>query len=591
MNSNSPFNLFQIDPRMDINQSKLSDGANRKNKEESQNEHNTSYILTLRKKKYQKELYLKRKLEFIASNKNYYETQEKIEYTYEDFFNGKIYNDLKNSYIKNDEKKTADIIYSMTQALINIQIDHIFSKKLFPDDDSSLNTNGELNNKDNLPILITEICFNTKKGTIFQYGFDLILNFSYISNTFCRKITNEKNINKIFNRLIYFYPLFAIINNSDSNIEEESQKKDESYYFGSIIIKLLGNLFVSSNSHEAFEVNNFYSKIFLLLSVFDLDYKNKERIAIRYEYLDTLLWLANIIIEFVEGIALKYSDIILNIIPNLLDIIRAFYYTEETEILNRIIYFIESISYIRDDLIIKIVESKGIANLINLFGYLFTTDKNSGETVLTSEIINKIISIFINIFTLDSKYLQNIDYSQFALVIERLLSLYRLHHSNHFDIQSSLINLLSNLACFNDIEGIVNKILLNNNIIKYLFNYYNKYHLSEVLWFLDNMAEKQLKKVRDYILNMGGFEIIKNTICNYNEDNKNIIEKSIGILYKIIEAEKAFNIRLLFEKLYQNSIPEKIKDFYLNVNYSPEFEVKIKSIIKDFETYEKSLDN
>ena len=479
----------------------------------------------------------------MTSKKNYYETREIIAYTSEDFFNGKIYNDLKNSYIKNDEKKTTDTIYSMSQALSYIQIDYIFSNKLFPDDDSSLNTNDESNNKDNLPCLITEICLNTKIGTIFQYGFNIILNFSYISNNFCRKITNEKNINKIINQLIYFYPFFAIINNSDADIEEEGQKKDESYFFGSQILKLLGNLFVSSNSYEAFEINNFYSKIFLLLSMFDLDYKNKEKIAIRYEYLDALLWLVNMIIESVEGIVLKHSESILNIISNLLDIIRAFYYTEETEILNRIIFLIEYISYIRDDFLIKIVESKGIGNLINLFGYLFTTDKNSGETVLTSDIINKIISIFINIFTLDSVYLQNIDYSQFALVIERLLSLYRLHHSNHFDIQSSLIKLLSNLACFNDIDGIVNKILLNNNIIKYLFNYYNKYHLSEILWFLDNMAEKQLKKVRDYILNMGGFEIVKNSICNYNEDNKNLIEKSIGALYKISEAEKAFNIR------------------------------------------------
>ena len=112
----------------------------------------------------------------------------------------------------------------------------------------------------------------------------------------------------------------------------------------------------------------------------------------------------------VDNIYIYYSNNINIIIPNLLDIIRAFYYTEETEILNRIIYLIEYLSDINDELIIKIVESKGINNLINLFGYLFVSNKNSGEIILTTEIILKIINIFVNIFTLDSKYLQNFDY-------------------------------------------------------------------------------------------------------------------------------------------------------------------------------------
>ena len=72
---------------------------------------------------------------------------------------------------------------------------------------------------------------------------------------------------------------------------------------------------------------------------------------------------------------------------------------------------------------------------------------------------------------------------------------------------------MSNLACFNDIDEIVYRILMNNCIIKYLFNYYNKHHLSEKLLFIENITIKQLKRIRDNILNMGGFEIIKNNIC------------------------------------------------------------------------------
>lgn len=594
MNKKDFENFFQDNEKSEHNNDifQLNNRPNKQNEEESLKDHALSYKLTLRKQKIQKTLYLKRNIEFKKLQNNYYEELEKIEYTQDDFFNEKIYNDLKDSYLKKDEKKIRNIIYSITLLLNDIKLDIIFFNKMFLKDNSSLNKEGDSINKENLLFLILEIGFNTQEKAIFNFCCNLILNFSYISDDFCKQIITEKNIEEIFNKLIYFYPLFAESKkiNNHCDILEEQTKKNESYYFGNQILKILGNLFISSKTFEAFEANNYYNKIFFLLSTFDLDYENKENISFRYEYLDTLIWLVDMILILVDNIYIYYSNNINNIIPNLLDIIRAFYYTEETEILNRIIYLIEYLSYINDELIIKIVESKGINNLINLFGYLFVSDKNSGEIILTAEIILKIINIFSNIFTLDSKYLKNFDYSQFALVLERLISLYKMHHINHFDIQSGLLGLLSNLACFNDIDEIVYRILMNNNIIKYLFNYYNKYHLSDILLFIENITIKQLKRIRDNILNMGGFEIIKNNICNYNEDNKDILEKCIKILYKIIEGEKAFNIRLLFEKLYNTPIPDKIKDIASNVDLSIESENIIKSIVKDFEIYEKSLD-
>ena len=594
MNKKDFENFFQDNEKSEHNNDifQLNNRPNKQNEEESLKDHALSYKLTLRKQKIQKTLYLKRNIEFKKLQNNYYEELEKIEYTQDDFFNEKIYNDLKDSYLKKDEKKIRNIIYSMTLLLNDIKLDIIFFNKMFLKDNSSINKEGDSINKENLLFLILEIGFNTQEKAIFNFCCNLILNFSYISDDFCKQIITEKNIEEIFNKLIYFYPLFAESKkiNNHCDILEEQTKKNESYYFGNQILKILGNLFISSKTFEAFEANNYYNKIFFLLSTFDLDYENKENISFRYEYLDTLIWLVDMILILVDNIYIYYSNNINNIIPNLLDIIRAFYYTEETEILNRIIYLIEYLSYINDELIIKIVESKGINNLINLFGYLFVSDKNSGEIILTAEIILKIINIFSNIFTLESKYLKNFDYSQFALVLERLISLYKMHHINHFDIQSGLLGLLSNLACFNDIDEIVYRILMNNNIIKYLFNYYNKYHLSDILLFIENITIKQLKRIRDNILNMGGFEIIKNNICNYNEDNKDILEKCIKILYKIIEGEKAFNIRLLFEKLYNTPIPDKIKDIASNVDLSIESENIIKSIVKDFEIYEKSLD-
>ena len=517
MNKKDFENFFQDNEKSEHNNDifQLNNRPNKQNEEESLKDHALSYKLTLRKQKIQKTLYLKRNIEFKKLQNNYYEELEKIEYTQDDFFNEKIYNDLKDSYLKKDEKKIRNIIYSMTLLLNDIKLDITFFNKMFLKDNSSLNKEGDSINKENLLFLILEIGFNTQEKAIFNFCCNLILNFSYISDDFCKQIITEKNIEEIFNKLIYFYPLFAESKkiNNHCDILEEQTKKNESYYFGNQILKILGNLFISSKTFEAFEANNYYNKIFFLLSTFDLDYENKENISFRYEYLDTLIWLVDMILILVDNIYIYYSNNINNIIPNLLDIIRAFYYTEETEILNRIIYLIEYLSYINDELIIKIVESKGINNLINLFGYLFVSDKNSGEIILTAEIILKIINIFSNIFTLDSKYLKNFDYSQFALVLERLISLYKMHHINHFDIQSGLLGLLSNLACFNDIDEIVYRILMNNNIIKYLFNYYNKYHLSDILLFIENITIKQLKRIRDNILNMGGFEIIKNNIC------------------------------------------------------------------------------
>ena len=242
-------------------------------------------------------------------------------------------------------------------------------------------------------------------------------------------------------------------------------------------------------------------------------------------------------------------------------------------------------------MILKIVDSEGIKNITNLFGYLFNNGQNDDEIILTPEITLQILYIFINIFELDSKYLYNIDYSEFAVVLKELFSIYKMHHSNHYDIQSNLLILLSNLACFDDIEEIIIKILMNNNIIKYVFNYYNKYHKLDVLIFMDNIMIKQHKKVRDFILNMGGFEIIKNNICIYNGDCINLIEKSITVLYNLIKAEKAFNIRLLFEKLYKTSIPDKLKEIDSNIDLTKEKEILIKSIISDCEIYEKSLED
>ena len=139
------------------------------------------------------------------------------------------------------------------------------------------------------------------------------------------------------------------------------------------------------------------------------------------------------------------------------------YFTQEIDLLDRILEILEILSATNYDFAAQIVDAQGIQILTNLFGYLFSYNKESIEEItLNSEAICKILNIFINIFCLESKYLEYFDdYSSFALVIEKLISLYKLHAKNHFEIQIKLVKLMANLACFSDIEPIITKFITN----------------------------------------------------------------------------------------------------------------------------------
>jgi hypothetical protein len=78
---------------------------------------------------------------------------------------------------------------------------------------------------------------------------------------------------------------------------------------------------------------------------------------------------------------------------------------------------------------------------------------------------------------------------------------------------------------------------------------------------------------------------------------------SIKALYQLIKNEKAYDIRGLFDELYNTSIPEKIKAmFYDNKvnnendsdklveNKDENIPNMLQSLITDFEKYEKSLE-
>ena len=116
--------------------------------------------------------------------------------------------------------------------------------------------------------------------------------------------------------------------------------------------------------------------------------------------------------------------------------------------------------------------------------------------------------------------------------------------------------------------------------------------------------EKQSKNVRDFLLENVAFDIFKNNICN-NNNNKNIkITKiSIKALYQLIKSEKSDNIKLLFEKIYNTAIPDKIKELVNDKSKNSDIDNEtfidkidenipdiFDSLIHDFEEHEKSLD-
>jgi hypothetical protein len=307
--------------------------------------------------------------------------------------------------------------------------------------------------------------------------------------------------------------------------------------------------------------------------------------------MDTLIWLIYIFLKRVKDIEVNYKDKIIKIFPNLLNGIKALYFTQEIELLEKIIEIINQIIEMNTAFLKNFVELDIINILSLLFGYLFTSDKNGSEIKLNNDIIDKILALYIDIFTVEQKYVENIDLSHFAFVYEKLLDKFKMNHINNYCIQDELVQLLSNLACFKDIEQIIQNFMMNNKIITIIFKYYYEYHKLKTLSFICNAMANQLKGVRDSIINLGGLDIIIKNICNYDGNSKEVIASSIEILYKLIEAENLFNVNLLLEKLYKTSVPDKIKALYYEKGIQLETEATLKIIIHIFEKYEKYLDD
>ena len=594
MNYNESAVIFNTNTEINSNNNKPNGFNNSENIEENVNEDRILYKLTLRKQKIQQTINGKRNLK----SKNHFikiKDEDIIKFEKKDFLSGKVYDDLESAIKSKDGYQQLSIILGLVHFLQDQKLDNLEYNNLLLKADSSYNIkNNNRNELFPLSNLVLRLGLETDNKIIFIYCFNFILNFSFISHEYCKHITQKKIIENILDKLLYFYPFFVEKKNKGENYNKifkmtEAQKMEEyeAYYFGSQIFKLLGNLFVSSETYDVFESIKFYEKVIYLLSIFELDMKNTEHLKFQFEYLDTLIWLIYLIFTHNENFVVDYYENLNNLVPNLLSYVKALNNTQEIDFLEKIIELIEIFSDVDENFAKKIAYSDGIKILSNLFDYLFAQDK-SDCMILTSEIIERILAIFINITSIDSKYLKLFEYDIFAVVFEKLFSVYKFHHSNHFDIQRNLLLILSNCACVEDVEEIAKRFLLNNNIIKDLFKIYYQYHKKEVLYFINNIMLKQHKKIRDYILVMGAFDIIKNNIYDYDGNSEEVTNLTIESLFNMIQREKAFNIRLVFSNIYKTSIPEKIKEIFNNNDFPIETENKLKSLVEDFEKYEKS---
>ena len=586
------------------------DDINQENKESLQEERILNK-LSLRKKKLEEIIACKRNINII--NKIQTENEDKylhsehkiILYTKQDFISGDLYIKLKSVYDLNDSKNIKEILDNLLDFFHNKKMDDIEFKEYFMKSGCNIinNYNNDKIKKEKFPFasLLLNIGLNTENKIIYIYCINFVLNFSFVSNEFCQEITTEKNINLILDKLIHFYPFFVenhnIIsneNNLDSinNNEYNALEKVESFYIGIQIFKLLGNLYISSKSCEPFELNNFYNKIFYLLYIFNIEENDAEYKSYYFQFLETLIWLINLFYQKDENFVINYKDKIILIIPKLFEFIKMLYYTQAIDLLEIILISLEYFADIGQDFLEKIVEADGVKILTNLFAYLFDNEYNNENCInLNDTIINKILGLFINIFTLESKAFKHLDdYSSFSMVLEKLFIQYKTHSLAYSKIQQKLIQLMSNLVCFNDISDIIQKIILNEKLINILFKNYYPYYKSDIALFIANAMEKQPKMQRDLLLNSGGYTIIQDIICK--EISTEIIILGIKSLYYLINQEKAYNINLLFQKIYNTPIPTKIKNIILDIDTTDDIktiESMINQIICYFDIYEKSF--
>ena len=130
--------------------------------------------------------------------------------------------------------------------------------------------------------------------------------------------------------------------------------KVQSYFFEGQILKLLGNIYLSTDNFEEFEMNNFYDKIIYLIKEFNLDENNHKIQNIYFDYFETILWLINLFIQEDEKLEKNYHEKLLWIIPYILNDIKILSNTKTTDLFE----ILETLTDINQEFITQIVDAR-----------------------------------------------------------------------------------------------------------------------------------------------------------------------------------------------------------------------------------------
>lgn len=299
------------------------------------------------------------------------------EYNKDDFLSGDIYLKLKTA---NDSKNEKVIINILNNIVLFIKKSNMSNSELIklllerrPD---------KVSEKYPFGLLIYNIGLNTKNKFIYINCFNHLLNFSYISDEFCKEIISILNINLILDKLIYFYPIFKPnIDYSNTTDKFNSQQKVEAFFISMQIFRFLGNLYISSNNHDAFKQNNFYNKIIELLYILNIEEeKNSKYNLIYLEFLETLIWLLILFIGNDENFIFVYQNELLVVISKLLNNIKILKVLNANDIIDKILHLlllsiqknselVEQLNYVDClnvllDLIISLLNNNNKKNLL-----------------------------------------------------------------------------------------------------------------------------------------------------------------------------------------------------------------------------------
>ena len=202
--------IFKIDSSQNkqANKSQNSD----KNEEENTILYNQDRIqtkLSLRKKKIEEILSAKRNINIMDTfqafntsiNSDFISSEhEIIPYSKSDFTSGDLYIKLKAYFESKDIDNIREIINNLVIFFNEKKLDSIEMKELY------MKSGINVNNKEKFPFanLLFNIGVNTEDKIIYVYCFNFMLNFSFISDEFCKSLVEEKKNRFNFGKIKLF---------------------------------------------------------------------------------------------------------------------------------------------------------------------------------------------------------------------------------------------------------------------------------------------------------------------------------------------------------------------------------------------------